>query len=477
MQALDADTDAPTRSWFTGWRFVLAVALVATIAHLPGFVRTGVLNPDEAFLATEAQVLNDGGHLYTDVVDRKPPVVPYLYAATFRVTGSDALLGVRVLALLAHVFTALLLAAIARRRWGDRAAFGAAMLYLVASAGLVVEDSQAANFEVFMLPLMSAAMLLGDRERPAAAGVMTAAATLAKQVAATTLLPLTYLAWRRQRLTSVLRLAAAVVLPITVAAIAFGWSDFFFWVFTGTGSYLDASGSWSVVLGRGASGTAVFLVANLGASLLVLGAWRRWRDDLDLWLWLFAALIGAAAGFRFFGHYFLQVAPPFTLLAAGTLAGAKRPEWLRTVALGAASIVVFLALTLSMHPNVLPRYDRIADAVRAHSQPRDRIFVWGQFPQVYWASDRRPATRFLTAGFLTGFGGGRSAQHVGREYAVEGAWDDFQADLGAHPPAVIVDASLNTSFSIDRFPEFASYVDAGYRRLQQLDGVVLYVRR
>src|SRR5439155_11610627 len=138
---------------------------------------------------------------------------------------------------------------------------------------------------------------------------------------------------------------------------------------------------------------------------------------------------------------------------------------------------VFLVLTLSMHPNVLPRYDRIATAVAGHTHQDDRIFVWGQFPQVYWASDRRPATRFLTAGFLTGFGGGRSAQHVGPQYAVTGAWDDFQSDLAQHPPTVIVDASLGTPFSIDRFPEFAAYVNAGYTRGEQVDGVVLYLRR
>jgi len=481
VQALDADTvdGTVTHRWWTGWRFVLAVTLVAVVAHLPGFIRTEVLNPDEGFLATQAQVLNDGGRLYKDVVDRKPPIVPYLYAATFRVTGSDGLFDVRVLALIAHVATALLLAAIARRRWGDGPAFGAAMLYLVASAGLVVEDSQAANFEVFMLPFMCAAMFFGDRDRPAAAGVSTALSTLAKQVGATTMLPLAYLAWRRQRFAGVVRLAAAFVLPIALAALLFGWSEFFFWVFTGTGSYLDASGSWSVAVGRGASGTGVFLAANLGAFLLVLGAWRRWRDDLDLWLWLIAAFIGAAAGFRFFGHYFLQLAPPFTLLAAGTLAHARRTDWIRTAVLGAASIGVFLVLTLSMHPNVLPKYDRIAAAITQRTRPGDHIFVWGQLPQLYWAADREPATRFLTAGFLTGFGGGRSSQHVGPQYAVDGAWEDFERDLAAHPPALIVDASAKTPkgelFSIDRFPEFQSYLTAHYTPVGQVDGAMFYV--
>ena len=252
MQVLDVEpTRTASHRWFTGWRLVLVVAVVAAITHLPGFVRSEVLNPDEAFLATQAHVINDGGHLYIDVVDRKPPLVPYLYAATARVTGSDELVWVRLLAVAAHVATALLLAAIARRRWGDNVAAAAALLYLVASVGLVVEDSQAANFEVFMLPLMCASMLLADRGRTVGGGLAAAAATLAKQVAATTLLPLAYLAWRRDRAAGLLRLGAAFVLPIALAAALFGWSDFFFWVFTGTGSYLDASGSWSVAIGRG----------------------------------------------------------------------------------------------------------------------------------------------------------------------------------------------------------------------------------
>jgi 4-amino-4-deoxy-L-arabinose transferase-like glycosyltransferase len=461
----------------SGWRFAIVVIVVAAVTHLPGFVRTEVLNPDEAFLATQAKVINDGGQLYHDVVDRKPPLVPYLYAVTARVTGSSDLAWVRGLAVVAHVATALLLAAIARRRWGEHAGFAAALLYLVASVGLVVEDSQAANFEVFMLPLMCAAVLLGDRGRNAGAGLAAAVATLAKQVAATTMLPLAYLAWRRDRAAGVLRLAAAFTLPIAIAGAIFGWNDFFFWVFTGTGSYLDPSGSWGVAFGRGFWGSVIFLGANLGASILVVAAWRRRRAELDLWLWLAAAAIGAAAGLRFFGHYFLQLAPPFALLAAGSLASAKRSVWTRTALLGSACIVVFLPLAFTSHPHLLRPYKRVVAAVDARTSPDDHIFVWGQFPEVYWAADRLPATRFLTSGFLTGFGGGRSAAHVGRQYAVDGAWDDFRTDLSLHPPALIVDASVGTSFSIDRFPEFASFVADNYVSVEEVDGCVVYVHR
>jgi hypothetical protein len=461
----------------SGWRLAMVFLLLAVVTHLPSLIRTEALNPDEAFLATEAQVLNNGGHLYHDVVDRKPPIVPYLYAAVARVTGSDDLVGVRVLALGTYVVSALLVAAIARRRWGERAGLAAGILYLVASGGLVLEDSQPANFEVFMTPLICAAMYFGDRERTEMSGVFAALATLAKQTAATTMLPLAWLSWRRERLRGLVRLGVAFVVPIIVAGLLFGWGDFMFWVFTGTGGYLDASGSWGVAANRGLASTGIFLGANAAALLLVIGAARRWREDIDLWLWLVGAFIGVAAGFRFFGHYYLQVGPPFALLAAGALARADRRVWIRTAALAAASVAVFVVLGLTAHPILLHRYDRIAAAVDARSAPSDRIFVWGQFPQAYWASDRRPATRFLTAGFLTGSSGGRSSARVGTEYAVSGAWDDFQADLAAHPPALILDTSLGTAYSVDQFPVFDAYLHANYQPVAVVDGAILYQRR
>jgi hypothetical protein len=94
---------------------------------------------------------------------------------------------------------------------------------------------------------------------------------------------------------------------------------------------------------------------------------------------------------------------------------------------------------------------------------------------VYWLADRPPATRFLTAGFLTNAGGGRPYWRVGADYAVVGGWRDFDADVAAHPPALIVDDSDNSAFAVAKVPRMAALIEDGdYREVTRVDGAVIY---
>lgn len=478
---LDAERAAaparrPSRSWPSGWRLAGWCTALAVLTRLPGLLRTGVLNPDEGFLATQAKVLNGGGQLYRDIVDRKPPLVPVLYALAFRLTGSDSLLSVRLLAVVAHVATALLVAAIARRRWSDRAGVAAALLYLVAAVGFVPADGQAANFEVFMVPFTAAAVLLALEDRTAGSGVAAAFATLGKQVGGATLLPVAWLTWRRRGARRLPTLLTAFISPVALAALWFGARDFLYWVFDDSNGYLDPSGSWGVSIRRGIVWTLIFAAANLAAVLLADRAWARRRDDVELWLWLAGAAVGVSAGLRFFGHYYLQLAPPLALLAAGALEGA--PGWIRrrTAALGALSVAVFMVMAVATTPTILRPTARLRSVIDANSAPGQPIFVWGEVPQVYWDADRPPASRFLTVGFLTGYSGGRANDQIGPEHAVPGAWDDLFADLAARPPALIIDESPGTPYSLQHFPAMERYVRTGYRTIAAVDGAVVYAR-
>ena len=468
---------------------MLLFVIVAFAVHAPG-LSNKVFNSDEAYLATQAQVINRGGRLYVDTVDRKPPVVPYLYAATFRVTGSDGLLAVRVLGIGADVLTALLLAALARRRFGDRrAGLIAGLLFLGSSAAYFATDVQAANFEVFMLPTMVGAYLLATRGKPLLSGAALALSTLTKQTAAVTLLPLAWIVWRQRRDDAGTRarglawLGAGFAVPILIAALAFGWHDFMHWVFTSNEGYLDANGVLGYVLHRGLVQTMWFVLANIAIVGLCIAAARRWRDDLDLWLWVIAGVIAVGSGLRFFGHYYLQLIPPLCLLATRPLLRASGRA-LAAVAVAVAVPVAYLAVPAYRRDNSsTQRAGReLAAYARAHTAPGARILVWGHLPEVYWKSDRPPATRFETTGFLTGLSGGRPPSRVGMQYAAPEAWDDFDADLRAHPPELIFNLSpadiRNAKyFPPAKFPRFGNYLARDYRQVATVDGVPVYAPR
>lgn len=336
-----------------------------------------------------------------------------------------------------------------------------------------------------MLPCTVAAVLAARAGRPLLAGLALAAATLTKQTAAVTLVPVLVTLWspdgssapaegRWRRLGA---LAAGGLAPTLGVALAFGPGRFAFWVLGGGGGgYLDASGGWGQALARGLGNLGILVLADLAVVLLAARAVRLRRAERDTVVWLLAAVVGVCAGFHFFGHYYLQALPPLVLLAAGGLVG-LRPLARRLVAGYTCLAVLAAVLLAALTPATEDAHaHRVSVAVRALTGPADPILVWGMNPQVYWYADRPPATRFLTAGFLTGFAGGRPADRVGERYAVPGAWPRFEADLAARPPAVVVDDSAGAAYRPARVPRFANLLSQRYRRGGVVDGAVVYVR-
>ncbi|HJZ86417.1 MAG TPA: glycosyltransferase [Polyangia bacterium] len=467
---------------------MLALILLSAVALLraPTLV-VPIFNSDEAYLAVQAHVLRDGGRLYHDVADRKPPLVPYLYAATFAVRGADDLIAVHVLAIGWLFATALVLAWDAKQRSGASAGLWAAALFVAASASYLPAETQAANFEVFMLLPACLGMALAGRGKPLsalAAGALIAAATLCKQTAAVTLLAAGYRVFTAPRRgLGLLALGAAFVTVLGVTAAALGPREFYFWTVGGNAGYLSADGVLSYAFARFAIITGSFLVANFLLCWLVTRAARtRARRDLDLWVWLFTSAIGVAAGLRFFGHYYLQLLPPACLLAAAPASElGERARKLVAVGLTIPALVFASLGFYSARIHDMPDYRPLAAYVREHTAPTDRIAIWGHFPEVYWASGRMPAMRFVHTGFLTGASGGRPAGSATEHFATPGAWELLFQDFHTHPPRLVIDTSPARlrdyeHYPIARYPRLRDYLSEHYHQSATVDGMVIYAR-
>src|SRR5581483_5668841 len=312
---------ARVQRWITrfGGAPVGLVVVGALVSRLPGFVHQ-LFDPDEAAIATMGMVVARGGTLYRDVADRKPPLAPFLYAASFWLTGSRDLRPLHVFAALEIAAAALICASEVRRRAGAHAAWWAAGLLVTGAVALNATDAQAANFShLALLPACAAivAARRGTRGGAVLGGVMLGLAVLTRQTWVIGIVPAAYAAWWHggRRAGRAVVLVTTAALTVTSVAVTVPFSSFFRWTFTDNGSLLfDLAHSQSVGA-RAAQAIAVFLAGHVVLCWLV--ARRGWRrDELDLWLWLATGLVAVAAGFRFFGHYWLQVLPPMCLLAA-----------------------------------------------------------------------------------------------------------------------------------------------------------------
>ncbi|MFZ6180468.1 glycosyltransferase family 39 protein [Nannocystis pusilla] len=182
---------------------IAAIAGVSCLIRLPGFTEGGFASHDVGGILYEAMLLRAGGLPYVDAIELKAPGTFYL--ATF-LAGPEArdIAAFQVAANLVAVASLLVLAALAWRLWGARAAVVAAALYALHDAHL---DSMDANYVTWaQLPAVAAGLCAARaatwREDHALrsrsfrtwlfGGVMCGLAALCKQPSGVVLLPVLF---------------------------------------------------------------------------------------------------------------------------------------------------------------------------------------------------------------------------------------------------------------------------------------------
>jgi hypothetical protein len=302
-------------------------------------------------------------------------------------------------------------------------------------------------------------------------------------------------------------LAVGLALPFAATGLYFwhrgAWEDTVRWGILFNVHYLAEGPDVATATAR----LAMQLLGVVLPSVLVYGAglatlrllWKRESPPLHgvtrgqalLVVWLLESLYSVTLGRRFFGHYFLQPELPLCLLAAGPVARLweRRPR-LVALALGVPAVVFFgiAALPELTRPLVYaadPDFWAIGRAVAARTKPDDRIWVWGNVPQIYFTAERAPGVRFTFCNYLTGLSPGSRSEndpaYDSRQNAVPGAWDLVVEDLDAHRPEVIVDTSAGGmksygKYPVASFPALEAYLAAHYRADGAAEGATLYRR-
>jgi hypothetical protein len=529
---------AGRRKWAT---LVLAVFSLGVVLRLPTFFRP-ILSDDEAIYATTADALSRGDLLYRDVVDHKPPAIYHIYQAGFALLGAYNTHGAHALVVLSVLLTAAFLFLASRQASSGMEALAAAALFLVFSTTWHDYDALAANCELFALPpqAMAAWLLLRSFHRPTSkvrevavhlgVGLLVGFSVLCKYQGITFLgVSIGMLLWSvfLGRLPGywAAALAGCHLLGCLVPAAAYlagcavaGNLDATLYWFRFNFSYLAAGLQGTAAIARGLSRTLMvggaallpYALGIAGAAAAAAGvaraAERRVRglppSEVGLpspasvlaLLWLCTSALALSAGGRFFGHYFHLILPPLCLLAAPRLlVGWRRGRVFRValVLLCALPPLVFFALASFARPvaaaldETEPAYADVAAGIAALAPAGERVFVWGNSPQLHVLAQRPMGSRFSFCNYMTGESPGTPTE-TGRKDAdanqLPAAWDMLFADLEARRPALFVDTAAAgwdgyDKFPVARYPRLSAYLEQHYRPAEARQGVVIYRRR
>ena len=477
----------------SGARVAMVSALLLAIGTAPVFLQTFI--NDDGTYALVARKLAAGGLLYRDAVDNKPPLIYLTFGAAYALFGNASVVAVKLLAAAVDLACAGLLFVIGRRLFSRRVGALAALLFSAAAVTGLAKDFAAPNTECFMnlFVLGALALLSREPEHPrrrelVAAGVLVGVASLYRlQGAAALLAALSFFFARRRALRPRFLVAAAwmvggFLLPLACAVSAFvaqgTWSDLWLWAVRNNFSYVEVGADRFG--GHALARIALIAISQLpwlAAAIAAGASWLRTREPERaraqlIWIHLLCGVLAYQAGTRFYGHYFLQVAPFVALMAAWGVANLPRERlrWLRVVPHATVVWLVAFAVVNGVRlsrPLEADGAAEVAAIVRAGGAPDGDVLLWSAPADIVWESGRGYATRFPFNNYLTGriFGTRHNRPEATRadNSALESAagWQLLARDLTVSRPAFVVDGRV-PDFDVRSYPLLDDYLRRFY---------------
>lgn len=439
----------------TSMRWATLVAILSLTFYLRFLFFGQIIDADVGNMAYMGWRMAAGEVLLDLEGPGKPPLYPMLYAIFVRLFG-PSVLGLKFFGAFFVLMAVVAIYWLGEKAYGKEVGLLSALLFGIFSSGPMVEGGTV-NLETLLhLPSVLAvgfflnATFTGRYPWYLLAGISGAMAALVKQVGGVVLFAFlghdfrrgwkTKEGWIRWGL-----LAAGALLPVfslTLFYVYHGYSLFEIYdaLLGSNFRYLqrgyEIRSLWAYFL----SSMKTIVLENsllwMGTifSAICLGRHgvqekERISNRLLLWwaFWSFAVLWISGT---FYAHYFLQLIPPFSVLAAYGILMAWRlsktcSPFKRYVARGIwvfvllVSGVIFIRTDykyfFSYHPveqtvfqhkgleGFLDSYgygafgvvqQEIALYIREHSRPEDTIYVWGVSPQLYYLAQRKAATRY-----------------------------------------------------------------------------------
>jgi hypothetical protein len=408
---------------------MIAVVAAARFKHL-----ALPLDRDEGEYAYIGQLMLDGVVPFKLASNMKLPGTAGMYALFMALFGQTPT-GIRCGFLIVTLSASAMVFLLGRRLFGTAGGWVAAGLYalLAADASTLGMLALAEHF-VVVFSVGATLLLLRWKEQPKRAvlfwsGLLYGLAVLMKQPGVFFgLFGACYLAWcsrgrgrgRREALADLAIFAGAGLLPLTALCLVFWQAGVFgralFWV-RDYGRAYAAIVPWDQAWWYFSQGVASATASSLFPWLLApLGLVLGWRDKpsraTTLWLAAFLAFSFCAVtpALYFRSHYFVFLQPAVALLGGFAAAAGARHLSPRKLAMIFAALLLLSGypalrpyflysdadfIRLAFSPNPFLEAPAVADYLKAHTAPGERILIVGSEPEIYFYAHRTSATDLI----------------------------------------------------------------------------------
>jgi hypothetical protein len=221
---------------------------------------------------------------------------------------------------------------------------------------------------------------------------------------------------------------------------------------------------------------------------------KKEYGSLLIIFWAFFSFIGVAIGKKFEVHYFHQIIPVFSILGGYGISQLLKEGYFHKILNNYGKLVVILFIILAtLFPfqiyhgsfGFMKRYyylftkkssfiskeERVAKLIKEQSLEKDIIFVWGNSPQIYFLSNRTPASRLVFNNVIVQ---GYFPKKVENKFL-----NIMMEDLNKNMPTLFIDAVPFDERAIDRFnishyPELSNFLSKNYEYLHQIEDIIIY---
>ncbi|MDH4127187.1 MAG: glycosyltransferase family 39 protein [Spirochaetota bacterium] len=516
-------------NWLKDEKKLVWLIILSTIALRIPTLCIEIFNGDEANFGTTAMVILNGGIPYVDFLEKKPPLIYYIYAFTFKIFTTDIRF-VHFVTLLFVFGTEYFLFKTISMCFNKKAGLLAALFYGLFSIAFTEPDMWAANTEILMnFPLTISIYLFvrGEKRKSLISfflsGLFLMLGTMIKhQGGILYILFIVMLIYygrskgRNQLIKDFFQRGIIFfigsLIPIILIIIYFNYKDslkeLYLWNIFYNFSYITESPDLIDSIAKGLSMTFAFILSCLILWILAFYFYRK-RNEIENFpkdifflflVWLLVTIPAVSVGSRFFGHYYILFYPSICVLG-----GLGAWHFLNQIEKHSKSTKKLFLIGLVLTPiffeifgisrlilgrgyqAVHPSIKEVGSVIQKESKPDDKIFAWGQFPYAYYYSKRLPASKFIACEYVVPLWNDRYLKR--KTYKPEYR-DTYQInnmkilmeELNKNMPKLIIDVQGAkyidnwVLYEIKLFPELNNFIKSHYKKFKTIEGIVIYKR-